>query len=64
LSIFVNRLLGQVRRRFGGRTVVRRRGLWRPGPRIRIEFGRGGQTTPLIVPATHRAGLTASTKVC
>jgi len=47
LSIFVNRLLGQVRRRFGGRTVVRRRGLWRPGPRIRIEFGRGGQTAPV-----------------
>jgi len=44
LSILVNRLLGQVRQRFGRRTGVRRRGLWRPGPRIRIEFGLGGQT--------------------
>jgi len=46
----MNRLLGQVRRRFGGRTGVRRRGLWRPGPQIRIELGRGGQLAPVSLP--------------
>jgi len=43
----MNRLLGQVRQRFARRTGVRRRGLWRPSPRIRIEFGHGGQTAPI-----------------
>jgi len=46
----MNRLLGQVRRRIGRRTAVRRTGLWRPGPQIRIEFGREGQTAPVGLP--------------
>jgi len=44
----MRRLLGQVRQRIGRRTAVRRRGLWRPGPQVRIEFGHDGQ--PLAVP--------------
>jgi len=32
LNVVVNRLLGQVRRRIGRRTAVRRPGLWRPSP--------------------------------
>jgi len=46
----MNRLLGQVRRRVGGRTGVRRRGLWRPSPRIRIEFGPEGQVALAHLP--------------
>src|SRR5205809_7836542 len=64
LNVLVNRLLGQVRRRFGRRTAVRRPSLWRPAPRIRIEFGHGRQAAPLSVPATVHPGLTVSAKVC
>src|SRR5438552_19028807 len=58
LNVLVNRLLGQVRRRFGRRTAVRRPSLWRPGPRIRIEFGTGGQAATVSVTATVHQGLT------
>jgi len=53
----MSRLLGQVRRRFSRRTGVRRRGLWRPSPRIRIEFGHGVQIGAAAVFAGPRAGL-------
>jgi len=60
----MNRLLGQVRQRLGRRTVVRRRALVRPGPRIRIEFGLDGQMVPARLPISSRSGLTGPTKVC
>jgi len=46
----MGRLLGQVRQRIGRRTGVRRRGLWRRGPQIRIEFGLSGQAAPVSLP--------------
>src|SRR5207247_408947 len=63
-NVLVRRLLGQVRQRIGRRTAVRRRGLWRPGPQVRIEFGHDGQPVAISLPISSHSGLTGRSTVC
>src|SRR5206468_148600 len=63
LNVLMRRLLGQVRQRIGRRTGVRRRGLWRPSPSIRLELGQGGQFAPVRLPLSSPSGLTGRTTV-
>ena len=60
----MNRILGRVRQRLGLRTTVRRKGLWRPKARIRIEFGDFRSPGALLGPVPVLGGLTPSSDVC
>src|SRR5216684_2649837 len=54
----MNRLLGRIRQRRSARTTVRRRGLWRPKVRIRIEFGETAGSRLVWCPVPGLPGLT------
>ncbi|GAC1471175.1 MAG: hypothetical protein PVS2B1_12970 [Candidatus Dormibacteraceae bacterium] len=64
LNHLMNRILSRVRQRLGLRTTVRRRGLWAPKARIRIEFGDFGSPNGFSRPVADRKGLTPSLAVC
>src|SRR5260370_39717959 len=59
----MNRILGRVRQRLGLRTTVRRKGLWRPKARIRIEFGDFGSPGRFGGRPGAQRGLTPSADV-